>query len=850
MGNARSGPRYEPGEERNGSGVDLSESALTFKTNIEKLEKKWVAENKDGAGTTFDSSGAAIPAQSAASQSGSTGSFRPTLPTSPKDVTVEQLKALKSFLQKSGKAEKAKALCDEKLLVTLESLIELSRYRWTEVQLLALSIVKTMIADLEDVKAMERVGAMAAPMCVHLLGEPESEIAIHEQTKTAAMSVLMNLSRVVIEAGSAWLSDKETRENMEDIRRVATDRCIQNYITREGIIGLMAANTAAYLIGTDDDKRYQELISDAGIPQKLCSALKDTLHGKDVDGAPWKESELVLALLQISFTEENKLKLEQAGAIESLLMIVEGQKTLRGGDYFEDFKFDSTVLCYALRTLVELSFCGQALDKMRHLEFADQLRNTNVQLQEGLSNQEFRAQMQSSGKSKDGKPVKKKRLITWEGNVIANTSNSGIVELSNILLTILEPTPVIRMDLKNTSAGSMKPHIIATYSSKDRRYAESVCDQLDDPIGLRIIKAAKFGEFKSQGRFDKIQGCFESAVAAICFVSIHYKASYRCRMQAELLEKLQQEGRVNCVFVEMTDSGPVKGWLKQLVDRTEACGAAHLHLSGGEQAEAQRSEIVEAVRHAANEKPGTAAQPSSQGGQAQGQRQSDAKGDGSTHEAAEETKKEPSGKETKDGAGTGAGDPRGGASDAGAVSPKPDDEESLIAAFDASELGSADADFADFSFEGSGQKQKMMTGWMEKKGAAVKSWKKRFFVWRPGQSRVDYHTSSSQAPQTLLKSFEVGNVFDVPDRKGMRACRIDLFDEGMTKVLSLAAFSPADKQMWLDEFKKNIEAPSLQIHPRYDQEFREAAPRPSTTVHEYSAGKIKQKGNKAKGGTK
>ena len=122
---------------------------------------------------------------------------------------------------------------------------------------------------------------------------------------------------------------------------------------------------------------------------------------------------------------------------------------------------------------------------------------------------------------------------------------------------------------------------------------------------MKIIKAAKFGEFKSEGRFDKIQGCFESSAAAICFVSSHYKASYRCRMQAELLERLQVENKVNCVFIEMSDGGPLKGWLSALVERTCAAGAQLLKLSSDFEAGAQRSEIADAVRRAAREKPGS-----------------------------------------------------------------------------------------------------------------------------------------------------------------------------------------------------------------------------------------------------
>ena len=46
MGNARSTTRYESGQE---NGSDLSDSAVIFKTNIERLEKKWVAENTERA---------------------------------------------------------------------------------------------------------------------------------------------------------------------------------------------------------------------------------------------------------------------------------------------------------------------------------------------------------------------------------------------------------------------------------------------------------------------------------------------------------------------------------------------------------------------------------------------------------------------------------------------------------------------------------------------------------------------------------------------------------------------------------------------------------------------------------
>ena len=361
MGNAQGRPRGAEREAEDGPG--LSESALIFQANLNRLEAKWATENRDGAADEMYSSPRAPDVAANADGGGESGAQagHPSLPTSPKDCTVEQLKALKSYLQKGDTLQKNAALRDETLLVTLESLIELSRYRWTELQLLSLSIVKTMIADLTDVGAMQRLGGMAAPVCIHLLGEPESEVTMYGQIKTAAMSVLMNLSRVVIEAGNSWLQDKDARQSMEGIRRVATDRCIQNYITREGIIGLMAAMTAAYLIGTDEDKRYQELLHDAKIPQKLCSALDDTLHGKDVDGAPWKESELVLALLQMSFCEENKQALVKAGAFNSLLMIVQGQRIQRGGDTISDHQYESTVLCYALRTLVELSFSELSL---------------------------------------------------------------------------------------------------------------------------------------------------------------------------------------------------------------------------------------------------------------------------------------------------------------------------------------------------------------------------------------------------------------------------------------------------------------------------------------------------------
>ena len=127
----------------------------------------------------------------------------------------------------------------------------------------------------------------------------------------------------------------------------------------------------------------------------------------------------------------------------------------------------------------------------------------------------------------------------------------------------------------------------------------------------------------------------------------------------------------------------------------------------------------------------------------------------------------------------------------------------------------SDADFA--GLEHSPHSRKLMTGWLEKKGSSWTTWKKRYFVWRPGMSQIEYYKSENFSSETLIKQFAVAKVFDIPSRgrMGVREFRIDLFNTDLTQVLSLNAFSRADKHMWLDEFYKTVEAPALSMHPRF-----------------------------------
>jgi hypothetical protein len=524
--------------------VGLSDSARIFQKQIKMMELEYKLDMSDEYGYMMQSSNMSLDDERRTSGMGKR--MRPVIPDAGV-CTVEELKALKTFLQDSLHHEKKEALTDKDLMLTLETLIQLTRYQWTEQQQLALSIVKTMVADISDVKDLATVGPTVAPVCMHLLSasnkEAEEDVALRETTKTAAMSVLMNLARVIAETVAMWSADPETAKAMDGIRRIATDRCVISYIAKGGLIGLMAANCAAYLIGAEDDTEYQSLISKAGIPRMLCYALKTTLEDKDVAGARWRISELVLAVLNCSFNDENKASLVENGVIDSMMVLCEGQH------------YENRDVVQALRTLMELSFCSAGIGMMQKLNCAYRLQ-------------------QAASQARDGP---KEQLQTISGSMIVSVSDNGRLELSRMVQHTLRTNAQGPGRLPATTP---KTHIIATYATGDKKAAGEICTELNRVCsgrkgGMEVVSGwESFKECRKQADGQQtIQEYFDTAAMAICFVSTHYKKSYRCRFQAEIMQALNAAGQLRVVFVELKDQGVAGGWLGKMVETISGDGA-------------------------------------------------------------------------------------------------------------------------------------------------------------------------------------------------------------------------------------------------------------------------------------
>jgi hypothetical protein len=548
--------------------VGLSDNARIFQRQIKMMELKYKLDMGDEYGYMRDYSEDLLDEKRVCNSL----RVRPKI-SDAANCTTEELRGLKQFLLESLAAEKKAIMGDAELMLTLETLIELTRYQWSEQQQLALSIIKTMIADMTDVKDLQMIAPTVAPVCIHLLSSADTAaneelFALRETTKTAAMSVLMNIARVVADTVAIWNADPHTAAAMDGIRRIATDRCVMSYIEKGGLIGLMAANCAAYLIGADDNAEYQSLVAKAGIPRMLCYALKTTLQDKDVAGARWGISELVLAVLNCSFNDDNKASLVENGVIDSMLVLCEGEH------------YENRDVIQALRTLVELSFCAEGVLQMQQLGCAD------------------RMQAAATRTAKPMLPTDLPRTVT--GNL--NVSVHGRLELSRMVQHTLRTNA---LGPNRLPLSTPKTHVITTYATGDKKTAGAICKDLNRVCsgskgGMEVVSGwESFKDCRKQADGQQtIQEYFDTAVMAICFVSPHYKKSYRCRFQAEMMRALHATGQLDVVFVELKHEGEVGGWLSSMLEGESSEGADRIIYDGDEDRSKVCAQLAERVRAA------------------------------------------------------------------------------------------------------------------------------------------------------------------------------------------------------------------------------------------------------------
>jgi hypothetical protein len=275
------------------------------------------------------------------------------LPTPVRLVTVEHLDALKKEVSTlSREVRESIAKNEQDMLDSLEALINFYRFKNNDLQAKAISILKTMLAEMEDIAAIEALAYIATPKCINDILAVNSDYHLGQVIN--AMSFLMNLASVIVLTKAQWSTDPRQDANMKGVMRRMADAAVHNYITSDGVLGLMAAITASYLIGNEHAQRYQNLLSHAEIPERLADALKVTLDGEKVYGATWKIRELVVALAQICYGDATKSRLVQKrpGVVRMLVDVL---------DVCVD---ELLTVCFALRTLVELAFLPAARVKM------------------------------------------------------------------------------------------------------------------------------------------------------------------------------------------------------------------------------------------------------------------------------------------------------------------------------------------------------------------------------------------------------------------------------------------------------------------------------------------------------
>jgi hypothetical protein len=378
---------------------------------------------------------------------------------------------------------------------------------------------------------------------------------------------------------------------MKAVMRSMSDAAVHIYITSPGLLGLMSAICASYLIGNANERKYQNLLSNAKIPERIVDALKHTLAGEKVYKALWKVRELVVALSQICYSDANKRVLmeKQTGVVRMLVDILET-------------KTDDITLFFALRTLVELAFNPAARMQMYEMRVTQGQTRGLCDILEVLATAVSRTSISvaSAHHSHD------------RSSPAINRAKESTCELARMMLYVLDqpllleahasrelitasrphvylqrsvpgsaPAPTTlgrepaksyaeleplgslakrrwsttRTVLKAATKREKKPYAFVTFSwiDTDRGVAEDICDDLErrckdgESSRLEVYRCTRFENEPDDP--SRILQEIDDAQLMILFVSNNYQESYNCRLQAELAEAAGKP----FVFVELED---------------------------------------------------------------------------------------------------------------------------------------------------------------------------------------------------------------------------------------------------------------------------------------------------------
>jgi len=164
---------------------------------------------------------------------------------------------------------------------------------WVKVRQLCLQVLATISWHHDTGKSLVEVGML--PIAINALQEDD------EVTVGRAMGILNNIA----------MYEQARKEMLAS----GVLEAIKPFLGSPALVGLDADKIVAYLVGKEDAKEHELMVAGEGSIERLVSAARDTLEGRQVCGLKLSMMGLLKAIRLIAINDNNKTRLVTAGAV-------------------------------------------------------------------------------------------------------------------------------------------------------------------------------------------------------------------------------------------------------------------------------------------------------------------------------------------------------------------------------------------------------------------------------------------------------------------------------------------------------------------------------------------------------